>query len=78
MLIVIVRPIYNIVYVPKHSRRTCCQSRYELPYLHHKVILEKARIYQLLYLLFNYMNAINYLIISYFGAVLFPVDLVTK
>ena len=24
------------------------------------------------------MNAINYLIISYFGAVLFPVDLVTK
>ena len=69
---------YGLVYVPKHSRRTCCQSRYERPYMHHKVIFEKDRIYLLLYLLFNCMNAINYLIISYFGAVLFPVDLVTK
>ena len=29
-------------------------------------------------MLFNCTNAINYLIISYFGAVLLPVDLVTK
>ena len=42
------------------------------------MIFEKARIYLALYLLFNCMNAINYLIISYFSAVLFPVDLVTK
>ena len=46
--------------------------------MHRKVIFEKAGIYQLLFLLFNYMNAINHLIISYFGTVLFPVDLVTK
>ena len=48
---------------------------YERPYMHHKVIFEKARIYQLLYLLFNCINAISYLNISY---LLFPVDLVTK
>ena len=68
----------GLVYVPKHLRRTCCQSRYEQPYMHHKVIFEKARIYLHLYLPFNFMNAINYLIISYFGAVLFPFDFVTK
>ena len=68
----------GLVYVPKHSRRTCCQSRYERPYMHRKAIFEKASIYKLSYLLFNCMNAFNYLIISYFGAVLFPVDLVTK
>ena len=30
--------LIGLVYVPKHSRRTCCQSRYEWPYMHHKVI----------------------------------------
>ena len=68
----------SLVYVPIHSLRTCCQSRHERPYMHRKVIFENARIYLALYLLFNCMNAINYLIISYFGAVLFPFDLVTK
>ena len=68
----------GLVDVTKHSRRTCCQSRYERPYMHHKVIFENGWIYLALFLLFNCMNAINYLIISYFGAVLFPVDLVTK
>ena len=28
----------GLVYVPKHSRRTCCQCRYEQLYMHHKVI----------------------------------------
>ena len=46
--------------------------------MHRKAIFEKARICKLSYLLFNCMNAFSYLIISYFGAVLFPVDLVTK
>ena len=32
----------GLVYVPKHSRRTCCQSRYERPYMHHKVIFLKG------------------------------------
>ena len=28
----------GLVYVPKHSHRTCSQSRYERPYMHHNVI----------------------------------------
>ena len=39
------RNLPGLVYVPKRSRRTCCQSRYERPYMHRKVIFEKARIY---------------------------------
>ena len=35
----------GLVYVLKHSCRACCQSRYERPYLHRKVIFEKPRIY---------------------------------
>ena len=36
----------GLVYVPKHSRRTCCQSRYEWPYMHHKVIFSRLFGYQ--------------------------------
>ena len=25
----------GLVYVPKHTRKTCCQSRYERPYMRH-------------------------------------------
>ena len=68
----------GLVYVPKYSHRTCCQSRYERPYMHRKVIFYKASIYKRLFLLFNYINNKNCVIISYFGAVLFPVYLLTK
>ena len=46
--------------------------------MHRKVIFYKASIYKRLFLLFNYINNKNCVIISYFGAVLFPVYLLTK
>ena len=64
----------GLVYVPKRAPRTCCQNRYEPPYMHRSDNLEG----EVSYLLFNDINIINCLNISYFCAVLYPFDLVTN
>ena len=64
----------GLVYVPKRAPRTCCQNRYEPPYMHRSDNLEGDG-----YTCgFDNINIINCLIISYFCAVLFPFDLVTN